>query len=97
MTDILLIPLQVMGDIFIAAPYFAFIPALLFGFLYTRTHTKLQLSTTLLWGVYALYELAMKLRILCSGECNIRIDLLLIYPLLLIISLVALFHFLREN
>ena len=97
MTEILLFPLQVMGDIFIAAPYFAFIPALLFGFLYTKTHTKLQLSTTLLWAVYALYESAIKLHILCSDECNIRIDLLLIYPLLLIISTIALFHFFRRN
>ena len=29
----------------------------------------------------------MYLRVLCMGECNIRIDLLLIYPLLLIASI----------
>jgi hypothetical protein len=32
----------------------------------------------------------MKWRILCSGECNIRIDLLGIYPLLLLLSAGAL-------
>lgn len=31
----------------------------------------------------------MKFRILCSGECNIRIDLLLLYPALIIISAVG--------
>lgn len=30
-------------------------------------------------------------RILCSGECNIGIDLLLIYPVLLVISVIAAF------
>jgi len=34
------------------------------------------------------YELGMRWRWLCSGECNIRIDLLVIYPLLAI-ALVA--------
>ena len=31
----------------------------------------------------------MYARILCSGECNIRVDLLLIYPILLIVTLAA--------
>lgn len=37
----------------------------------------------LLWLAYAVYEYLMVARVLCSGECNIRIDLLLIYPLLI--------------
>jgi formate hydrogenlyase subunit 3/multisubunit Na+/H+ antiporter MnhD subunit len=41
-----------------------------------------------LWLLYALYETGMKQRWLCSGECNIRVDLLLIYPVLLL-TLVA--------
>jgi hypothetical protein len=31
----------------------------------------------------------MYARILCSGECNIRVDLLLIYPILLIVTIAA--------
>jgi hypothetical protein len=42
-----------------------------------------------LWLLYAAYETGMKQRWLCTGECNIRVDLLLIYPLLLIGSLIA--------
>ena len=38
---------------------------------------------------YMPYEMAMHLRWLCTGECNIRIDLLLIYPVLLLLSLAA--------
>ena len=41
------------------------------------------------WLLYAAYETAMRLRWLCSGECNIRIDLLVIYPMLLIGSIAA--------
>lgn len=41
------------------------------------------------WLVYAVYETGMKLRWLCSGECNIRIDLLVLYPLLLVALVVA--------
>jgi hypothetical protein len=34
------------------------------------------------WLLYGLYEFGMRQRWLCSGECNIRIDLLVIYPVL---------------
>ena len=30
-------------------------------------------------------------RILCSGECNIRVDLLLLYPLLAVVSALAIY------
>ena len=52
----------------------------------TRRRTVAGVGT--LWLVYAAYETGMRRRWLCSGECNIRIDLLLIYPALLI-SLIA--------
>ena len=42
-----------------------------------------------LWLLYGVYESLMYARILCSGECNIRVDLLLIYPILLIVSVAA--------
>ena len=42
-----------------------------------------------LWVLYTVYELGMKQRWLCSGECNIRVDLLLIYPVLLLGSAAA--------
>ena len=36
-----------------------------------------------IWLFYAAYELLMYKRVLCTGECNIRVDLLLIYPFIL--------------
>ena len=36
------------------------------------------------WLLYAAYETGMRQRWLCSGECNIRVDLLVIYPVLLV-------------
>jgi formate hydrogenlyase subunit 3/multisubunit Na+/H+ antiporter MnhD subunit len=50
-----------------------------------------------IWLLYAVYETAMRLRWLCSGECNIRVDLLLIYPLLLAATLVGIVSLLRER
>lgn len=68
--------------------------ALLIGFVFLYLFYKHRLWSALiagvLWAAYAVYETLFYLRVLCSGECNIRIDLLLIYPLLLLFSLIAL-------
>ena len=53
-----------------------------------RGGRRVAVSMGIAWLVYGLYEFSMKQRWLCSGECNIRIDLLLIYPVL-VIGLVA--------
>jgi hypothetical protein len=39
------------------------------------------------WVLYACYEYLMYARVLCTGECNIRVDLLLFWPALLFIAL----------
>lgn len=88
--DILLLPLTAMGYVFIVMPAAALIPAVLFGWLYIKSGSWPYLGVTLLWLIYTVYEFGMYLRILCSGECNIRVDLLLIYPVLLFTSLLAL-------
>jgi hypothetical protein len=75
--------------IFIAAPWLALIPAFLFGWAYRRARLRAVLVAAGAWLAYFLYEEAMRRRILCSGECNIRVDLLLMYPVLAIISAVA--------
>lgn len=49
-----------------------------------RAHGRVAVGAGIAWLLYALYEVGMKQRWLCSGECNIRVDLLLIYPMLLI-------------
>jgi hypothetical protein len=82
--------LQFWGSIFIPHPYIALIPAIIFGLFYFRSKNKTILAATLLWFLYAVYEELHLLRIICSGECNMRIDLLLIYPVFFVLSIVAL-------
>jgi hypothetical protein len=75
--------------ILIEQPWLALLPSLLLLAFYRATRKRLVLFAGLAWLGYFGYELGMKLRLLCSGECNIRIDLLAIYPLLLGFSLLA--------
>jgi hypothetical protein len=75
---------------FIGWPFLALVPAAVFAVLYVRCRRTVALVAALAWLAYFPYEQAMKLRILCSGECNIRVDLLLFYPLLLLVSVLAL-------
>jgi len=74
---------------FIAAPWLALVPAALFAALWLAGRGALSLTAALAWGAYAPYEWAVHARILCSGECNIRIDLLLMAPVLLVLTIAA--------
>ena len=80
---------QSFGKLFILQPMVAILPALILGLLYVKSKNKTTLITAILWIFYGVYEELHLLRILCSGECNIRIDLLLIYPILIVLSIVA--------
>ena len=75
--------------ILIEYPWLALAPAVLFFWLYSLSKSRLILNTAISWLVYVPYEYSMKLRLLCSGECNIRVDLLLIYTLLVALSLAS--------
>lgn len=81
--------------IFVEWPALALVPAAIFGALWRGTGHRLAGWTALAWLLYAAYEYGMRRRWLCSGECNIRVDLLLIYPLLLAVSIAALVRVLR--
>jgi hypothetical protein len=75
--------------ILVAAPWLALLPSVLFAVGYRRTRLRAVLVAAGVWLAYFLYEEGVRRRILCSGECNIRVDLLLIYPVLLVISAAA--------
>jgi hypothetical protein len=66
---------------------FAIAVALAFGAIWARTRKLGVLVLAGLWLLYAGYEYLMFMRVLCTGECNIRVDLLLIYPALLAATL----------
>jgi hypothetical protein len=74
----------------IGYPWLALLPGALLLALYARARRPSALLVGLAWLGYCGYEYAMKLRLLCTGECNIRVDLLLIYPALLVASAIAL-------
>ena len=50
-----------------------------------------------LWLLYGLYETGIRVRWLCSGECNIRVDLLLLYPFLLVATIAGAVSLLRRR
>jgi len=75
--------------LFISQPLLALLPAVVLTVLYFKRRRQSVMLAALAWFAYFPYELAMKMRLLCTGECNIRIDLLLIYPVLAIISVIA--------
>ncbi len=79
---------------FIEQPLLAAVPVGIFLALFAVSRKFLVLAAAAAWLVYLPYEYAMKLRILCSGECNIRIDLLVLYPALFVISVAGLIAFL---
>ena len=71
--------------IFIEYPILAVAIGIVLLELGRRARRRVAIGAGIMWILYALYEFGMKQRWLCSGECNIRIDLLVIYPLLLIV------------
>ena len=75
--------------IFVAQPLLALVPAVVFLILARLRRSQFALVTGLVWIGYSFYEAGMYARILCSGECNIRIDLLLIYPVLALLTVAA--------
>ena len=77
--------------LFIQLPALALVPAAGFAYGFVRCGRLIVLITSITWLAYFAYEQAMRLRILCSGECNIRVDLLLLYPALAALSAVALY------
>lgn len=85
MTELLLAPLRALS-IFIAYPWFAAVIGALFVTLGWRARRWGVVTVGVVWALYAAYETGMHQRWLCSGECNIRVDLVLIYPILLLAS-----------
>ena len=76
--------------VLIDAPWLALVPAVLLAIVGRVRQARFATWMAVEWVVYMLYELGMKYRLLCSGDCNIRIDLLLIYPVLLDTTVLAL-------
>ncbi|WP_151993751.1 hypothetical protein [Buttiauxella massiliensis] len=75
-------------DLFIRFPWIAFVVMFLFFVLWRTKPLRSSLVAALAWLSYGIYEFSIFFRLTCSTNC-IRVDLLVIYPLLLLISLWA--------
>lgn len=95
--EILLSPFKMMGALFLPFPLFAIVPALLFGGLFAVRKKPIFLVSSLLWFAYLVYEYSIYLKLICSGDCNIRVDILLIYPLLLVVTIAASYFALSQK
>lgn len=65
----------------------AFLCAVVFALAWNASGRRGCLVLALGWLVYPVYEHFMYTRVHCTGECNIRVDPLRIYPALLIGSI----------
>ena len=74
---------------FVSSPWLALIPAVVFALLRAWHRGSHSLSAAVAWAAYGAYEYGMHERWLCSGECNIRVDLLLAGPILVVLTLGA--------
>lgn len=82
-------------DLLIRFPWIAFIATFLFFVLWRTNPLRSSLIAALAWLSYGIYELSIFFRLTCGTNC-IRVDLLVIYPLLLFISLWAFISALRR-
>jgi len=83
-------------SVLIELPWLGLIPAALFLAAHRVARRLVVMVAGVAWLAYVPYEYAMLRRWLCSGECNIRVDLLLVYPALVLISAAAAVAVLRS-
>ena len=82
-------------SVFIEHPLLAAVLGALYLAAFWVSRRPVVLVAAVAWLGYTAYEMAMHLRWRCTGECNIRLDLLLIYPILLVLSVAAVVAALR--
>lgn len=83
--------------IFMVYPWLAALIGVLFASLGWKARRWGVVTIGAMWMLYAGYETGMQQRWLCTGECNIRVDLLLIYPLLVLTFIGAARSLYRAN
>lgn len=69
----------------------------LFAAVWATTRVPGSATAAVAWLLYAIYEYFMYARVLCSGDCNIRVDLLVLWPALLVVGLTVLIRLLRRT
>ena len=77
-----------------AFPLAGLLPAALFLALALRTGRSLVWGAAFIWASYSVYEFLMSQGVLCPDQCS-RVDLLVIDPFLIVLTIAALFSSLR--
>jgi hypothetical protein len=77
-------------DLLLAHPLLALVPSLGFFVLTFYTRRRTVAFAAIAWTLYAAYEEAMTLHLLCPRGCNIGLDLILVYPVLIALSIAGL-------
>ena len=75
-----------MVTLLVEYPFYALVPALVFAIAAAALRSRSAWFAAILWAVYVGYEISVD--IYCNERCN-RFDLLVVYPLLGVVSLVA--------
>ena len=75
--------------VFVEHPLLAAVIGILFVTLSRVLHRSLATAAGIMWIIYSLWEFAIKQRWVCRGDCDIRADLIFIYPLLILGSVAA--------
>src|SRR4051794_8584248 len=75
--------------IFVRQPWLVLLAGLVLLAASWRTRSRIGFASASLWLLYGALESGVKFRVLCSGECNIRVDLLVICPVLALATLVG--------
>lgn len=70
-------------------PILILLPVALFGALAWFTGGRVVRWVAVAWAVYGVYETLRFFRVLCFGECHERLDLVVIYPLLALASVIG--------
>ena len=76
-------------NVFVQAPWLALIPGVVFLAFYRSFRQRQVAMAAVAWLGYAVYEFGMHRRWFCSGDCNIRVDLLIILPVLFLVSVLG--------
>jgi hypothetical protein len=87
--------MQACIDLLMGHPLVALVPSLGFFVLTFYTRRLTVAFAAIAWALYAAYEEAMRLHVFCPHGCNIRLDLILIYPVLIVLSIAGLIVGLR--
>jgi hypothetical protein len=90
-------PLYGVMGVFIQHPWLAAVIGVVLLFQGTDVKRATPIVAGVLWLLYAGYETGIKLRWFCTGECNIRVDLLLFYPVLLVLLISAIVSLYRAR